>query len=211
MTILFAFMFLVVALAIVMLFAMNAEILRRLESRPHSDEAERSDAFWSLTRPEIYIRDDIPWHAELDTLRGGGGFLILVFSTVCTTCNTAAAELGTFWKDQNSCRIGVVISTPNSNEADSFMSRHSISTIPHFVDADGEWVKSKFGVTFSPVAMIIEDDTLRAVYGFQHVPPLWETISKEMSWEEKTTVEAQPVARVKFDVEASSAASGRAV
>lgn len=161
MTVVFSLAILLLAGAVVLLYAMMGELASRLP-------AEGGDTADSL-RPLDNVRTGV---AALDWPDGLAGFstrsraVVLVLSPICTTCDRVAAELADSRPGAADQSFGLVISTGDKARGEEFLNRHSLRPIPHLVDEGGAWVTGNFGVNQSPSALVFEEGVLTEAYTF---------------------------------------------
>jgi hypothetical protein len=209
--ILFGFLLLILAGAVGVLFAMCAELSRRIASSPGDAPHETLDAsayVRPVDRPNVFLRPNVIWPSALDELRSRDTFLLLVLSTACTTCNTVGREVGRDWTTRAAGRLGVVISTPDIARGEAFVAEYHLDKVSHFIDEDGSWTNETFGLSLSPVGLVFSANSLQSSYVFNHMEPLWRSFTKEISWVSNASQNNQPH---NLPAEDSSAPSARAV
>lgn len=186
MLILFAFVLLILAGAVGLLYAMCAELASRVGTGSAA-AAEPARYVRPLGRSSIYLRDSVSWPPQLAALRSEPDFLLLVLSTSCNSCATIMDQLGKDgWAERSTGRLGVLLSTPGPEIAQEFVAKYGLDQFPLFVDLGGDWVTAAFGLSLSPVGLVFRHGELEESYVFNHLDPLWITFTEVMEWETHT-------------------------
>lgn len=163
---------LVLAAAIVMLFAMLGELASRVpEPEPQRTWIEPIEDIQTGQMPK-------KWPAELArVLEPDHSALLIVLSTVCTSCRAIAAELAnhTDWVG-----AALVVSTPVAANGRAFVAEFGLGSFPHYVDENGNWVRTEFGVESSPIALVIRDGRLVDAYSFSDTGTLRTRLSAQV-------------------------------
>ncbi|MFI0792392.1 hypothetical protein ACH4OY_06795 [Micromonospora rubida] len=152
--------------AIVLLFALAGELYARtggLEGSP------ASPAGGTGVRPLEQARfGERPsgWPGQLAGFGSGGPRVVLVLSTRCASCEDVAAQLAGQPDPDN---LGVIVTTAHRDEAMEFIDRHGIDGLPHHIDEGGDWVATQFGVKISPSALVIKEGRLVSALLFSDV------------------------------------------
>lgn len=180
MLILFGFLLLILAVAVGVLFAMCAELSKRLSSSAGSQSANTVAYARPVERPGVFLRPDVVWPREFRDIASRDAFLLIVISTSCMTCNSVASELGEGWAKRGSGRMGVVISTPDEARAKAYVAEHHLGGIPHIIDVDGTWTTESLGLSLSPVGAVFLGGSLHETYIFNQVEPLWHSFTEEI-------------------------------
>ena len=167
MLVVLGFAVLILAIGMVVLFAMFGELSARVAQ---AGTTPRSTEIVPLEGTRLGRVPDT-WPAGLLT-GGETPSTLLVLSTSCGSCQDIAEQLRdspaeAVWDD-----IGVVISTAHHQTGDEFVASHRIGRFPHHVDVGGSWVTGQFDVTFSPSALVFRDGQLAAAYIFHDVAAL---------------------------------------
>lgn len=184
MLILFAFVLLVLAAAVGVLFAMSAELSRRVGTGG-TPTAEPVRYVRPLDRPNVYLRESANWPAQLSSVRANTDFLLIVLSTSCTTCNTIGEQLGKDdWSGRTAGQLGVVLSTPDPRLAEAFVAKNGLAAFHYYIDSDGDWTDAALGLSMSPVGLIFRHGQLDETYVFNHVDPLWTTFKEATEWKQ---------------------------
>jgi hypothetical protein len=178
--ILFGFMLLILAVAIGLLFAMCAELSQRIGSSSGAGTANVEGYVHPVERPGVYLRPDAVWPREFDSITSRDAFLLIVLSTVCTTCASVAGQLGQGWAERGTGRLGIVISTPDVQRGVSFVADHHLDGIPHIIDEDGAWTAATLGLSLSPVGLFFISGSLQGTYTFNQVEMLWHAFTEEI-------------------------------
>jgi hypothetical protein len=167
--IVFGFVLLVLAVAVIVLFAMVGQLAGSagVESR----EPDRT--LRAVQTPRMGQAPGT-WPASLAGLEDD--CVLLVLSTVCTSCAAVAAQLsdGRNWAD-----LGIVISTGGTVRGTDWVAEKGLGSFRHYLDDGGQWTGAEFGVRTSPCALIIRDGVLVAAYIFHNVEALRERISSD--------------------------------
>ncbi|MFG3705348.1 hypothetical protein ACGF7U_11535 [Micromonospora sp. NPDC047670] len=157
MSYLFGFGLLVVAGAVVVLFAMLGELYARSGGMDGagapgggSGTVRLLDGARIGSRPEH-------WPAGLAEVADADLRVVLVFSTSCNSCEKAAGEIGDLADTRD---FAVLISTITEERGEDFMNRHELSAMPHHIDVGGEWVAGELGVMTSPSALVFRHGRL---------------------------------------------------
>ncbi len=208
MLILFAFVLLILAAAVGVLFAMSAELSRRVGNGVAA-AAEPARYVRPLGRSTVYLRDGVAWPAPLADLPARPDFLLLVLSTSCNSCATIMDQLGKDnWADRSDGRLGVLLSTADPQVAEEFVEKYHLANFPLYVDYGGDWVTAALGLSLSPVGVVFRHGELAESYVFNHLEPLWTTFTEVMEWETHTH---QRTPAADSAVAASSAPSAQVV
>jgi hypothetical protein len=167
-----AFALLLVAAAVVVLFAMMGELASRI---PDPDGgAGRVTPLTEFSRGASAA----PWPAGLASVADQNRTALVVLSPICATCNKVAVELAGYRPDQLGESLGVVVSCNSREAGEEFVDRYSLGHFPVFVDEGGAWVTGNFGVKMSPSALVFEEGVLTDAYTFSTVEALQGQIVK---------------------------------
>ena len=156
----FGFALLVLAAAVVVLFAMFAELAARVPAGPSRTRT---------VRPLDDVRlghSPVVWPAALPS---GGRSVLLVLSTICSSCEDVARQLVSDPGHADWTEASVVVSTGDQASGEEFITRHRLEQFPCYVDEGGEWISGEFGVQSSPTALVFRDQRLVAAYEFNDV------------------------------------------
>jgi hypothetical protein len=166
MLVVFAFALLVLAAAVVVLFAMLAELATRV---PERAGAQRDPHVRHLDGARLGHEADT-WPAALPTADAA---VLLVLSTACGSCDDVARQLTVDPGHTDWAGVGVVISTSDRQTADAFVDRHGLSpAFPVYVDDGGEWAGGQFDVRMSPTALVFRHGRLESAHTFNDVASL---------------------------------------
>jgi hypothetical protein len=186
MLILFAFVLLILAGAVGLLFAMCAELSSRVGAGGAA-AAEPARYVRPLGRSGVFLRESVAWPPQLAELRAQPDFLLVVLSTSCSSCNAIMEQFGRDgWADRAAGRLGVLLSTPDAQVAEEFVDKYGLAQFPLYVDFGGEWITAAFGLSLSPVGLVFRHGLLEESYVFNHIDPLWTSFTEEMEWETHT-------------------------
>lgn len=161
MTVLFSVVLLVLALAIVMIFAMIGELGGRIEA----SGAAKAKSLVPLEEAQLGRRP-VVWpeeFGELDDL-SGQPTVLLVLSASCRSCARVGKQLMDERAEWAGRLRGVVISAASLDRARQFQLTNDLHGFPCFLDDEGSWVTGEFGVQTSPVALLLRDGRLDAAY-----------------------------------------------
>jgi hypothetical protein len=169
MDIVFAFVLLVMAAALVLLFAMMGALASRV---PDPDKpADRSQSVRPLEEARLGHSPAV-WPTGLSRLASADKSLLLVLSTACGSCVDVAKQLsGDVARDQAG-DIAVLVSCPGRDAGEDFVHRHGLAAVAHLVDEGGAWVKSEFNVMMSPTGLVFQDGRLESALMFADLDAL---------------------------------------
>lgn len=174
MTVVLSAVALILAGAVVLLFAMMGELASRIP------EAE-PDRPW-IRKNEDVLAGRLPdsWPPELAGIPARADAVLVVLSTVCNSCRAIAGQLAahTDWAD-----VALVVSTPASPDGHDFIAEFGLGSVPHFVDHGGDWVRRQFGVQSSPTAVALRAGRSVGGYSFSDALTLRTRISGELAGE----------------------------
>ena len=157
-----AFVVLLLAAAMVALFAMLGELYTRIGGAPAPTD--------SLAEATVGQRPD-NWPPELARLAAEDAVL-LVLSTSCVTCNGVAGQLRQLPEPVPGYVTGVALSTPDPERADEFMARYGLPRDAVYVDQGGDWVTRTFGVQTSPSALFLRAGQVDSAVLFSDIAAL---------------------------------------
>lgn len=165
MLVVFAFALLIIAAAVVVLFAMLAELATRV---PQRSTTARDPRVRPLEAARLGHTPDV-WPT---TLPNPERATLLVLSTACSSCRDVAGQLAgdpghTDWAD-----VGVVVSSASQQNGEEFVSQFGLGTFPVHVDEGGEWLTGQFGVQTSPGALVFRAGRLMSAHVFNDVAAL---------------------------------------
>ncbi len=161
MNILFSVVLLILALAVVMLFAMYGELAARVQA---GGGGSSKSTLIPLDEAKLGRSPD-RWPTEFGLLSQADVPVgVLVLSASCRSCARVAAQLvagGETWRGK---LLGVVISAASLDRAQEFQAANGLTDFTCYLDDGGEWVTGEFGVQSSPVALIMRSGKLDAAY-----------------------------------------------
>lgn len=158
----FGFALLVLAGAVVVLFAMFGELASRVgdPARPG-----RSSGTQPLEEARIG-HEPAGWPAELHAIAAAEHSLLLVLSTACGSCRDVATQLDAITDRRAADSLSFLLSTSSAATGRQFVEEHGLTWMPYYIDVGGEWVRSEFGVQTSPVGLVLSGGRLRAAHVF---------------------------------------------
>lgn len=188
-TIIFGTVLIILAAAVVLLFAMLGALAARLPEEGTEGKAVQRG---SSPSPEGYAvpMDDAPigrrpqfWPKELGSL-SNGPTLLAVLSTACGSCRDVADQLPDFTFSDPAWRFGLVVSSVDADRAAKFVRDHDLARVTRFVDEGGTWTMQHLGLDKSPSAVVIRDGQVVAGYMFNELSLLLDEVFKpsENAW-----------------------------
>jgi hypothetical protein len=155
---------LVLAGAVVLLFAMLGELSSRM---PASDadvrrRVEAIEAARTGHRP-----DD--WPAELAHIAEQEYSLLLVLSSTCSSCEQVAGQVSKML-DRGPANLAVVVACPARERGEHFAGVHGIDRGVLYIDEDGAWSKRELGIDTSPAAVLFRSGRLQSGLLFWDLP-----------------------------------------
>ena len=169
-----AFVVLLLAAAMVALFAMLGELYTRVGGAPPTTD--------SLPEANVGQRPDA-WPPELARLATAGDAALLVLSTACVSCNRVAEQLREAPDPLPGYVTGVALSTADDERAETFMRQYGLSGDAVYVDLGGDWVTKTFGVQTSPSALLLRDGQLVSAVLFTDIAALQSAAADKTSKE----------------------------
>jgi hypothetical protein len=163
MTIVLSIGLLVLAAAVVLLFAMFGELTARL---PSLGAGYRDPAVSAV--PDAHVGAVAGgWPEALDDVPADGDALVLVLSSACQSCEDVGTQLGELSRDDPGVRLGVVVSCGDVASGEEFIARHRLRAAwPVAVDERGTWCRASFGIASSPTALVLRDRRLLGALTF---------------------------------------------
>ncbi|HEX6470330.1 MAG TPA: hypothetical protein VF069_14630 [Streptosporangiaceae bacterium] len=165
MLVVFGVALLVLAAAVVVLFAMLAELAARI---PDRSTPYRNPAIRALGEARVGNSPDT-WPVELPQRDRS---VVLVLSTICNACEDVARQLTTDPGHTDWAEMSLVISTAARIRGEEFIVRNRLGEFPYFIDEGGEWVHGEFGVQSSPTALVFRGSRLESAHEFNDVAAL---------------------------------------
>jgi hypothetical protein len=165
MLLLFGFALLVLAAAMVVLFAMMGELSSRV---PEPGATQRDTTVRPVEEARIGHAPGV-WPEGLPDPAGAD---LLVLSTACGSCKRVAEQLRADPAHAAWPELAVVVSTAGRQTGEDFVAAHGLDRFPHYVDEAGEWTLGEFGVQISPTALVFRSGKLTSAYVFNDVAAL---------------------------------------
>lgn len=164
---LFAFVLLFMAAAIVVLFAMLGELAARIP------EPARTRFGSSIKLVEGARIGHVAswWPQQLAYLKEGRNAVLLVLSSACASCEDIGRQLRQ-GADSRASEFGILVSCGNAESGQDFLSRHGIRKANSYIDRGGEWVRGEFNVMMSPVALLFKEGRLQTALVFDDLDAL---------------------------------------
>ena len=158
---------LILAVGMVVLFAMFGELSVRVTE---AGKVRRNTDVRPLERAQL---GQVPasWPQSIGDSTAEE-FTALVLSSACASCADIAVQLISQPGHRDWLNMGVVVSTSDRQTGEEFIARNGLEVFPHYVDVGGEWVSGEFGVRMSPSALIFRAGQLSSAYQFQDVAAL---------------------------------------
>lgn len=155
---------LLLAGAIVLLFAMLGELSSRV---PASDQ----DASRRLESIDTARTDHRPdnWPAELAHVGEQEYSLVLILSSSCSSCEQIAGQVSKVL-DRGPANLAVVVACPSRERGEHFAGVHGIDRGVLYIDEEGAWSKSELGVDTSPAAVLFRTGRLQSALLFWDLP-----------------------------------------
>jgi len=165
----FGIALLVVAAAVVVLFAMFGELYARIGGAGTRDA---SGGVRLLDEARIGQTPDT-WPASLDGFVDADLRVLLVLSTACGSCETIAQQVDEDPTLAGADEFGVLVSTGDPLRATAFLDQHEgLKGLPYHVDVGGDWVTGELGVTTSPTALVFKSGRLVSALLFSNISVL---------------------------------------
>ncbi len=173
----FGFVLLLLATGMVALFAMVGELASRV-----GDPAATAPS--AQVEPMTGVRlghRPATWPAGLAAVGSGDTAVLLVLSTVCSSCQVVARQLAEQLAAIDDRPWGVVVTCGDPDQGREFIRYHGLGRTPHFVDVNGDWVRAEFTVQTSPTAVLLAHSTVQAAFAFDDVPALNAVAARTLS------------------------------
>jgi hypothetical protein len=171
------FVLLLMAGAIVALFAMVGELASRVPD-PAATGASSTEV--QPLEDARVGHSPVTWPAGLEALGAADTALLLVLSTVCSSCRTLATQLEKERDPFPGRSWGVVVTCGDLANGKQFIKYHGLDRVPHFVDVDADWVLAEFNVQSSPVGVLVAHSTVEAALMFNDVAALNTAIARTL-------------------------------
>ncbi|HEX6681244.1 MAG TPA: hypothetical protein VF062_00500 [Candidatus Limnocylindrales bacterium] len=166
MEVVFGFVLLVLACAVVLLFAMFGELASRVGDGgggSGGDGGDRGDGggprAWSGLRPleGARIGAEPRWPSELDGVPGAERAVVLALSTSCGSCQDVAQQLA---GGREAAGFTIALACRSQEDGIGFIKEHGLGSVPHFLDETGTWLRGELGVQSSPVGLVFHKGRL---------------------------------------------------
>lgn len=172
-----AFAVLVLAIAVVILFAMLGQLAGRIpEPEPHVPSLK--------PLPEIPL-GGVPgeWPSSLP---GRQECTLIILSTICRSCAGIAQQLSAEPGYADRPDVGLVIATgARAGGGEEFAERHNLQRFRYFIDEHGDWISAQFDLRLSPAALVLRDGRLESAYSFNDVAALLARVGEERQRQEE--------------------------
>lgn len=149
---------LIVAVAIVGLFAMMGELSARVGSAPEQNDPHTEPVEGALTGV-------VPasWPAGIGQFAAAELAAVLVLSPICGACARMAPTVATHSvRDRADLEVGVLVSCSDGESGRDFVRQHNLSGVPYALDVEGAWSSGEFAVTMSPTLLLFERGRLHS-------------------------------------------------
>jgi hypothetical protein len=171
----FGAVLLILAAAVVLLFAMLGELNSRLPTE--REAAVDRDATIAPLEDALLGAEPGSWPQPLeDRLAGDAGAgdpaIALVLSTACTTCKDVATQVAEELDGGGAGDLAVIVSTADRERGEEFVRRYGLERVAHYIDEGGTWVSEAFNVRMSPTALVMRGGRLESALVFQDVQAL---------------------------------------
>jgi hypothetical protein len=174
MEILLGFVLLLLAGAVVLLFAMLGELTARLPTL----DPRYSDPSVSPLEEAHVGSTPARWPQPLDDLvTGASPAVVLVLSTACASCETVGAQLSHELDRQEASRTGVLVSCPDEEAGGQLIHQYGLDRIPHHLDLGGRWISEQLGIRTSPTALVVHGGRLESALLFTQLGAVRAAIS----------------------------------
>jgi hypothetical protein len=144
---------LLLAAAVVLLFAMFGELAARLGQPGTVDEAalemQPVDGARIGTTPTV-------WPGRLAEVPSAGHALVLSLSTSCGSCRRVAEQLA----EGRTRGYAIALASPDPATGAEFLASFGLTGLPHHVDVGGQWLRGQLGVQHSPAVLVFSDGEL---------------------------------------------------
>ncbi|WP_117211570.1 hypothetical protein [Allorhizocola rhizosphaerae] len=152
--------------AVIGLFAMMGELSSRV---PAQEEVPQEAAPPQPIEEARLGAAPAQWPAELAQLSNADNAVIVVFSTLCTTCRRIAGGQTGLLTGVS----GVLISCPGAGRGTEFLNEFPmLRDHPVALDVEGHWLTTNFGVDISPSVLVFERGRLLSAHTFTSAPSL---------------------------------------
>jgi hypothetical protein len=156
---------LLLAAAVVLLFAMFGELAARVGRPTAGDRAavdvQPVDGARIGTTPSV-------WPGRLAEVPSNGRAVVLSLSTSCGSCREVAEQLA----QGDARRYAIALASPDPATGADFLASYQLTGLPHHVDVGGQWLRGELGVQHSPAALVFRDGELVSASIFTDVRAL---------------------------------------
>ncbi|MEV4756497.1 hypothetical protein AB0J86_15480 [Micromonospora sp. NPDC049559] len=159
MTVFFGLVLLVLACAVVLLFAMLGELASRV---PTQDQTP-SKQVEPIENAKLGA-EPLEWPAELAHVPARDASVVLVLSSSCASCEKIAAQVPAAL--DRGVDLTVVVSCGIRERGEDFAKRHGFHRTHTYIDHGGTWSTQKFGVDSSPAALLFRRGRLQTALLF---------------------------------------------
>lgn len=164
----------VLAVAMVVLFAMLGElaaIVKRIPSTPNSGPLLRPIENAAIGRsPRAFPDGPLSRVAESEFAQ------LVVLSTSCKTCEDMAPAIRAELQADPKGDVVLVVSSPNNHVGLDFTNRHRLDAVPHWIDGGGKWLREEVGIDVSPAYLLFSGGSLRSAMTFSSVAALTQVV-----------------------------------
>jgi hypothetical protein len=166
MIIVFGLVLLVLAGAVVLLFAMFGELASRVGTQT---ESIRNDRVEPLENAALGAVPD-NWPAELAEAAHAEHALLIVVSSSCRNCADVMSQLSA--DAATRADVFVLVSCPTARAGQEFVAAYETSGLRYHIDEYGSWVGTEFNIHVSPVGLILRNGRLDSALMFTSVAAL---------------------------------------
>ena len=163
MQIAFGVALLLLACAVVLLFAMFGELAAKVG--PALDGA--ASHVGPLDGAKIGA---VPssWPEQLDQVQTADHTLLLALSTSCSTCQKVAEQVSA----QDRPGYVIALACPDQGTGAEFIRAHGLAGLPYYLDPAGEWLRTELGVQESPASLVFQHGQLVSARVFTDIRAL---------------------------------------
>jgi hypothetical protein len=156
---------LVLAGAIVVLFAMMGELTSRLPGQSGEDARRRLEA---IDGARTGHRPD-DWPPELVPVAEQDFSLLFVLSSSCSSCRQVAGQMSRML-DRGPVSFAVIVACPSRERGEQFAAGQGIDRAVVYIDESGAWSTAEFGIDTSPAALLLRHGRLQSALLFWDLP-----------------------------------------
>jgi hypothetical protein len=162
----FGYVLLVLACAVVLLFAMFGELVSRVGTQT---ESIRNDKVEPLENAAIG-RTPQDWPTALAEVADAERALLIVMSAACRSCADVMSQLSA--DAASRARVFAVVSCNNAETGRDFLARYETAGLRHFIDVSGAWARTELDIQISPVGLVLRKGQLESALMFTSVAAL---------------------------------------